>query len=207
MPEAKSTLEKLRQEEREARRNLILDAAISLFGGRPFNQVGMRDIAAEAGISAASIYRYFSDRDELFVEALFREASAITGGLVASLRDGADDSLTGLCLNYVTYLLDHEAFFQMMTHFMVDGGISDEALERFNATERQMLDVFAEELRARGAGDEARMMAHALFAALNGVLITFRNYPGRQPDEVRRHMIRLTKVAAGVFARGVAKAE
>jgi len=55
----KSTLTKLRERERQARRNLIIDAAIKLFAAKPFKQVGMRDIAAEAGLSPASIYRIF----------------------------------------------------------------------------------------------------------------------------------------------------
>jgi len=41
-----STLKKLKEEEREVRRNLIIDAAIRLFGRKPFNQVGMREIAS-----------------------------------------------------------------------------------------------------------------------------------------------------------------
>lgn len=203
---AMTTLERLRLQERETRRNLILDAAVSLFGGRPFNQVGMRDIAAEAGIGVASIYRYFSDRDELFVEALFREAGAITGDLVKNLRQGAEATLGDAAAAYVSHLLEHEAFFQMMTHFMVDGGISREALERFNATERRLLDVFEDLIRAQGADGNARLMAHAFFAALNGVLITFRKYPGRSIEETRRHTDRLARLVAQVFTRSAVPA-
>ena len=46
MPQAKNTLEQMRLQEREARRSLILDAAVSLFARKSFNQVSMRDIAA-----------------------------------------------------------------------------------------------------------------------------------------------------------------
>ncbi len=35
-----------------------------LFSPMPFDKVGMRDIAPEAGLSPASIYRYFSNRDD-----------------------------------------------------------------------------------------------------------------------------------------------
>ncbi|HMK33906.1 MAG TPA: helix-turn-helix domain-containing protein, partial [Desulfomonilaceae bacterium] len=77
MSRTTSTLTKLRKKERETRRDLIIDAAIRLFATTPFDRVGMRDIASEAGLSPASIYRYFSNRDDLFVEALCREIKSI----------------------------------------------------------------------------------------------------------------------------------
>ena len=61
----------------KVRKNLIIDASIRLFSKMLFDKVGMRDIAAEADISPASIYRYFSNRDDLFAEALWREGQTI----------------------------------------------------------------------------------------------------------------------------------
>ena len=104
-------------------------------------------------MSPASIYRYFEDQDHLFVEALFREANAIAANLWQRLdRDGA--GLEELAVDFVDYLLDHEAFFRMMTHFMVDGGISQQALARFNETERHLVDAFEKRFRGRGLARE-----------------------------------------------------
>ncbi|OAO77506.1 helix-turn-helix domain-containing protein [Geobacillus sp. FSL K6-0789] len=65
----KLTFHDLKEQEREARKQLIIDAAIRLFSQKSISNVGMRDIAKEAGISPALIYRYFKDRDDLFVTA------------------------------------------------------------------------------------------------------------------------------------------
>jgi AcrR family transcriptional regulator len=200
---AQSTLGKLRENEREARRNLIIDAAIRLFARAPYTQVGMRDIAAEAGISAASIYRYFSDRDELFVEALFRESKVIEQGVRLITGEKAGFSIEEVAARFVDYLLEHDAFFQMMTHFMIDGSISMNALRTFNQTERHLLDAFDEMFRAIGAKGDVRLISHAFFASLNGVLITFRNYPGRDPRDTRKHMLRLARIISAVFEKGV----
>lgn len=204
MPQAGNTLQKLRQQEREVRRSLILDAAVSLFAQRPFNQVGMRDIAAEVGISPSSLYRYFSDRDELFVEALLREAQAISQDLLPRIEQGEAVGLERLAQDFVNYLLDHEAFFQMMTHFMVDGGISQKVLQRFNQAERRLLDIFEGCFRHLEGEENPRLLAHAFFASLNGVLITFCNYPGRSPQEIRRHMTRLAGIIARTFKAAAA---
>jgi AcrR family transcriptional regulator len=202
MTEGGSTLQKLRESERDVRRNLIIDAAMRLFAHKPFDRVGIRDIAAEAGLSPASIYRYFADRDELFVEALFREGEAIESGLKDLIAGGGPVPLEKAATVFVDYLLDNDAFFQMMTHFMIDGGISDSALERFNDTERRLLRIFDDMLETLGAQGNVRLVSHAFFAALNGILITFRNYPGRKPEDTRKHMERLASIMGKIFTAG-----
>jgi AcrR family transcriptional regulator len=198
-----STFGRLKQDERETRRNLIIDAAIRLFAQTPVTKVGMRDIAKEAGISAASIYRYFSDRDELFVEALLRESQVIGQGVRRITGEAASFSIEQVGERFVAYLLEHDTFFQMMTHFMMDGKIGMASLQKFNETERRLIDAFDEMFRACGAKGNIRLLSHAFFAALNGILITFRNYPGRDPQESRGHMLRLARIVAAVFEKGV----
>ncbi len=197
-----STLKRLKEGEREVRRNLIIDAAIRLFGRKPFNQVGMREIAAEAGISPASIYRYFADRDELFVEALLRESTAIESRFTQIIREGANSPIEEVAKNFVGYLLEHGSFFQMMTHFMIDGGMSEGAIERFNIAERHLVNVFDEAFKKMGASGNVRLLSHAFLAALNGIVITFRNYPGRTTEETEKHVHRLASLMATVFKKG-----
>jgi AcrR family transcriptional regulator len=202
MTQAKTTLKRLREEEREARKNLIIDAAIALFAQRPYNQVGMRDIAAEAGLSAASIYRYFADRDDLFIEAFIRESSGIEAFFNQADGEGRIRGIEDAALRFVEFLFDHDAFFQMMTYFMVEGGIRSQSLDRFNQFERKLLDHIDELFRKTGVGENVRLLSHAFFASLNGLLITFRNYPGRSPEEVRRHLDRLAVLVARVYQKG-----
>jgi AcrR family transcriptional regulator len=199
-----STLKRLREEEREARRNLIIDAAIRLFARMPFSQVGVRDIAAEAGLSAASIYRYFENRDELFVEALLREIKAIEESFELSQDDTTTLTIEKVAETFVQYLLDHDGFFQMMAHFMINGGIREKSLERFNAAERKLLDIVEQVFIRMGASGNVRVITHAFFASLNGILITFHNYPGRNPEETRKHARRLAGIIADMFRKGIA---
>jgi TetR/AcrR family fatty acid metabolism transcriptional regulator len=50
----------------------ILDAAGRLFGCHRFHEVRMEDIAAEAGVGKGTLYRYFNDKEELYLELLER---------------------------------------------------------------------------------------------------------------------------------------
>ncbi len=203
MAQKKAVLASIRESEREVRKNLIIDASMLLFSKTPFDKVGMRDIAAEAGLSPASIYRYFSNRDDLFAEALWREGQTI-GQEIKRLKEAdVDVSIEQIASTFVNYLLEHSAFFEMMTHFMITGKIGEKALEKFNKAERKLLDVFDELFVGMGATGEVRLLSHAFFASLNGILITFRNYPGRPPEDTRKHALRLAAIVANVFKKGI----
>jgi len=55
-----------------AQRNSILDAAEKLFVEKGLENTNMKDIAAEAGITRPSLYRYFPDRDPIAFEVAVR---------------------------------------------------------------------------------------------------------------------------------------
>ena len=73
----KNTFAELKNNEKKARQDVIIEAAKRVFALKPFNKVSIRDIAREAGISHASIYRYFPDQQSLFVEAFLHGAEEI----------------------------------------------------------------------------------------------------------------------------------
>lgn len=52
---------------KEAKNKLILEAALKAFGKKGFHETRMEDIAAYAGFSKASLYNYYSDKEDIFV--------------------------------------------------------------------------------------------------------------------------------------------
>ena len=187
----------LKKEAKLARQAVIIQAAERVFAVKPFNEVSIRDIAREAGISHATIYRYFPDQQALFVEAFLEGAGKITDTLNELIEKSKTPDLVEISDAYVTYLMDNDQYFRMMTHFMLDGSLSVEKIEKLNAAERKIFDQFDRLFNKMKRAEPVRPLSHTFFAALNGVLITFRNYPGRSPKAVRRHMLNI----AGVIAR------
>lgn len=57
-------------------RDRILSAAIVQFSRRSFEEVGLRDIAAVAGVDVAYVHRSFGSKEQLFAEAV-RRATAV----------------------------------------------------------------------------------------------------------------------------------
>jgi AcrR family transcriptional regulator len=187
-----------RERNRLARKILIIDAAEKVFAEKSFSKVSMRDIAREAGISPALIYRHFPDQQHLFVEAflqgtrrLIEEFTELLSKETPHLEDAAD--------TFIAYLTDHEQYFKMMTHFMLEGTIHEGLLDRLNSIERSMLDQFDRLFEKAGAQHNIRLISHCFFASLNGILITFRQHPGRSPLEVKEHMNRIGCIMARMF--------
>jgi AcrR family transcriptional regulator len=190
---------KLKEQEREVRRDLIISAAERVFAKKAFNAVTIRDIAKEAGISHALIYRYFPDQQSLFVEACIRRGAEIVEFVNQLIDDDSNIKIEKVMERFIQFVADNDQYFRMMTHFVLDGTLNEEMIQRLNTAERVLLAQFDSIFAKANDEKSARMLSHALFAAMNGIIITFRNYPGRSKEEAVNHMLALGKIIAEKF--------
>jgi AcrR family transcriptional regulator len=192
-------LAEIKQNERETRRRLILAAAQKLFAEKDFRSVTVREIAKAAEVSIGTIYNYYSNLDELFFDVFVKGTEQITELLEIEKQKDKACSLARLSEVYIGHLNENMTFYQMMGHFMLGGRLSAEGTEKLNLVMRGLMDRIQAIMEAAGVKGETRLVAHALFSALNGIMISYAQYPGRSRDQVRRHTQRLAKVIAGCF--------
>ncbi|TAL32341.1 MAG: TetR/AcrR family transcriptional regulator [Spirochaetes bacterium] len=195
----------LKEQERQARREIIVSAAERVFASKPFHEVHIRDIAHEASISPALIYRYFPDQQALFVEAFLQNAARIIEVLDALELDRYEGvaSLDRLVEGFINFLTGNDLYFKMLVNFMLEGSLKPELLERIKTTERQIFDRFDIVFKKVKPEGNVRVFSHALFAALSGILITFRNYPDKSPEELKSYMRFLGRVIRDMVSSGV----
>lgn len=202
-----SILKQLREDEREARKGLILEAVLKLFEQKPFDEIGMRDIAAEAGVSPAAIYRYFPSQEELFMEAFLKDLSSIRTVFQESLtvvsQNVPRDPLEEMAKAIVDHLIHNEATFQMMSYLMIKGNMPEYLLSRFQILQTAFIDKIIQVLNIAGIEDPDRTLSHAFIASVMGVLMTFRNYPGKDIDNAEEHIHHLVTVIAQIFKKGI----
>jgi AcrR family transcriptional regulator len=188
---AKNTLNKLKQQEREIRENLIIDAARSVFGTKTYDQVSMNEIAKAAGIAKSSIYTYFPNQEALFVETAFRDTEQFIAALKKRIEEAPTPSLKTFMGDYLDYNIEHEAHWRMITHFALHGNIGKDSADKLNRISRQVMDLLERVLERIDYKGDTRLLSHTLFAALSGIMISFRKYPGRSEPERIAHMKRI----------------
>lgn len=79
----------------EERRRQILEASVGVFARLGYSGTGTADIAAAAGIGEPTIYRYFANKRELYIEAIRQGADEIWGEW-ERMASEATDALTAL---------------------------------------------------------------------------------------------------------------
>lgn len=111
--EAKSRLEQART---QMYQDLILECAERLFSADRFEQVSMRDIAAEAGISPKTLYAVFPGKDEIYSEVGRRRSLALIELLLESMGGEGPvlERMQRGVRALVGFLVEHRAFFRIM---------------------------------------------------------------------------------------------
>jgi AcrR family transcriptional regulator len=195
---ANKKIQDLKKIERDSRRKIILDSALDLFAIKDFRSVTVREIAKHAGVSIGTIYNYYPNLTELFLDVFLNSAAEITQRFDDMSRK-APPTLEQLCIFYITFLNDNMTFYQMMSHFMLAGELSSEATQKLDEIMRELMNRMEETLVSAGIQTNSRITAHALFSALNGIMISYARYPGKSDDDIRRHTLRVAKVISEIF--------
>lgn len=198
--EKNGTLLKLKEQERETRRELIIAAARAVFGEKTYERVSMAEIAKAAGIAKSSIYTYFSSQEALFVEITVRDTRRFITQLKTHVAAGEHPSLGQVISYFLDYYMTHEAQWRMITHFALYGNKRNESVEKLDSVSRQVIDQFALIFEKLGYSDNTRLLAHTLFSSLSGILIAFRKYSGRSEADKAAHMQRIGRRFERMFA-------
>jgi len=198
---AESRFAELKEKEKEARRQIVIESALALFAKKPFYEVGMREVADEAGISPATIYRYFSSQEELFNEAFLQDISSASKEFKSMVLKDKPASIEEFGIKFVEHLFENESTFQMMTYLMLKNNLASPVMGKFDSVTKISFDLFEQLLIRHGVKKEnARMYSHSFIASITGILMTFRNYPLKNKKAIRNHIIKVAKITSSLYA-------
>ena len=178
----------------EARRELILDAAIRVLGDEGPGMLTHRRVAAEAGLPLAATTYWFASKDELLVSAYRRAADRDIARVrtVADAHAGAGLDVADALADLLASELDEGrtalvACFTMWLEAARHPHLRDIEAEWTAA----YVDAIAEMLVAAGS-PEPRVDAELLTAALDGLLLTHlaRGGGGTDAREALRPQLR-----------------
>ncbi len=195
-----SKFAELKKKERETRKQIIIKSALSLFANKNFYDVGMRDIAEEAGVSPATLYRYFPCQEDLFIEAFLNDISSVTSEFENMVKREKPATIEEFAVAYVDHIFQNESTFQMITYLMLKDNLAHPAMGKFDSVTKVFFDLCAELFERYGVKENVRFYAHSFVASMTGIIMTFRNHPVKAKKIVREHILRLTRMTAAMYS-------
>src|SRR4051794_12024636 len=104
----------------------ILQAAGHLFGAQRFHEVRMEDIAAEAEVGKGTLYRYFTDKEELYLALVARSADQMLVRLREDLAavEGPRAKLQAAVTAFIDFFDENPHLFDLIQRAEVMAGPS-----------------------------------------------------------------------------------
>ena len=186
----------------EERRRAILVAAERLFAGGRFDEVLMDDVAAAAGVAKGTIYRYFADKESLYLTVLtegFEELQRQIRSEAASADPVA--RLEHTVRAVVRYMNRNRHLFRLMGRDEGESARRRGHRHRWKGRRAELVDAVAQVLRY---GEERGAFAvphlHTDAQILLGMIRSCirSNEQGLGPDQIVSEVVR-------VFLHGVRK--
>lgn len=199
---AESRFAELKEKEKQARKQIVIESALALFAKKPFYEVGMREVADEAGISPATIYRYFPSQEELFNEAFIQDISSASKGFERMVAKDEPASIEAFAVKLADHLIENESSFQMMTYLMLKDDLAHPVMGKFESVTKILFDLFAKLLVRHGLSEEdARLYSQSFIASVTGIIMTFRNSPLKDKKSVREHIVKIIKITSSIYSK------
>lgn len=153
----------------------LLDACRKLLLKEGYRGCSLRKIAAEAGVTATSIYLHFENKDDLIHSVMEQSIEELNDRLerVARGPGEAVQKLENLAREYVDFALENPHEYQVIYRVNSDE-MARYPREKFRKARRgyRIVGEVIEQGVAEGAVDESRpvLAAYVLWAQLHGVL-------------------------------------
>lgn len=189
----------------DERRGQILAAASRLFRSRGLGGTGMREIAAEAGMTAGNLYYYFGSKDDLLAfcqEISLADLNALARRAVAHVAR-ADARLHWLLVGHVRVL--NELHPGSLAHLEIEA-LPEARRQPLLARRKAYEHAFHQLIDAGVAGGvfrpvDASLATLALLGAVNWTVRWFDASGRKHADEVGREFADL--LVRGLLAPGV----
>jgi TetR/AcrR family transcriptional regulator len=168
----------------------ILDAAARLFASHRFHEARMEDIAALAEVGKGTLYRYFKDKEELYLALLARAAEDFQAHMQQALAnaDTLRAKLVAVIGTVLGYFDEHPHVLDLIQHAeaMQKPGQQLSWQKTRNETTALVLDLFEAAKRENAfAIEDPELAALMLLGGLRSVLrFGSRPRPIDQPERI-----------------------
>jgi AcrR family transcriptional regulator len=184
----------------------IRDAAVALIARHGYEAVSMRQLAAEVGVQAAALYRYFPTKEDLLF-TLMREHM---DGLIASWQAGCppfadhEARLARFVANHIEFHVGrrHSTHVSNMELRSLSRERLSHILKLRTAYEKELRRILREGDEAGDfVVDDVRLTAMAIIQMITGVIVWFRPNERLSVDDVTKNYLTMTMRLVGAITR------
>ena len=169
----------------------ILHAATKLFAAKPFHEVRLEDIAAEAGVGKGTLYVYFDSKEDLYVRLIRDGFSRVVGRVKEGLSKerGPRERLSVIAAELVEFAFSFPDLYRVMR-----SGVSTPDDAELQRSRQDLAEVVAAVLREGTAAGVLHdpfpeLTAQFILSFVRGAAM----YPprGMTKDALREHLLRV----------------
>tara|TARA_B100000446_G_scaffold183651_1_gene204172 strand:- start:2130 stop:2747 length:618 start_codon:yes stop_codon:yes gene_type:complete len=155
-------------------RESVCDAATRLFIERGPQNVTMRQIASELGVSPMTPYRYFQDKDEILAAVRAAAFNRFSEGLEAAVASAPDARSMGRAVGdaYVDFAIRYPAAYQLIFTLNQPNEERYPELQAANArAQENMVDYVRRMIAAGLLEGDAQLIGYMFWASLHGIVV------------------------------------
>ncbi|MCK0154204.1 TetR/AcrR family transcriptional regulator [Alcanivorax sp. S6407] len=155
-------------------RNRVCDAATRLFIERGPQNVTMRQIASEVGVSPMTPYRYFQDKEEILAIVRAEAFHRFSETLENAVANAPDARSKGRAVGdaYVHFAKTYPSAYQLIFSFAQQDEDQYPELVDANARAQKAMVNYVEEMIAAGLLEgDAQLIGYMFWATLHGIVV------------------------------------
>ena len=163
-----------REEDKQARRDAILEVAAQLLGRGQFSNITMAEVARRCGLAKGTLYLYFRSKEELFLAALEGQLAAWFDDLTRKLAESSELGPESFGRLVASSLAQRETLTDLLAilHTVLERNIDAGTALAFKQMLRDKMVISGQTLEAVlpqiGPGEGAKLLTriHALVVGL-----------------------------------------
>ena len=186
MGSGEKSFQTIRQDGREMRKQMIIDAGRRLMTQKNPRSISMRDIANEVGITPASIYTYFDSQAQVFQEIFLCNLARIESMMDEHLDLHTNTSEADAMVRFgdlFNVLMSHEKTLQAIMLFLSEKNISERIGEKATRIWGKLNDHVAMFLKGIGIKNPDAKATHAVLASMIGTAVMFSHDSGKTENQ------------------------
>lgn len=166
------TIATRKQREKEEMRELILDAARTLFLEKGYHQTSIRNIAEKIEYSPGTIYLYFKEKDEIF-HALHEEGFRKLTSVMLPLQHVSDpfERLKALGRVYMEFAIQNKDFYDLMFIMQAPMNLEEEDCWEEGDKALDFLKMVIRDCQAQGRfqGKDVEYLSFIIWSSMHGM--------------------------------------